>query len=107
MAKEKSPLLQGYGKSKEEKERYYRRIINILTRIIKRGIKMTKVEIDIREIKEDLKDIKNTLAKMQEAIKRIEDNYPTAYQYGTGLPFPFSVPSTQACSGYGSGINKV
>lgn len=68
---------------------------------------MTKVEIDIREIKEDLKDIKNTLAKMQEDIKRIEDKYLTTYQYSTELSFPFSIPSIQACSGYGSDINKI
>lgn len=53
---------------------------------------MTDYEIDIREIKD-------TLKKMQEDIKRLENNipfYPTTYQYS---PECFnSVPPTQACS---------
>ena len=53
---------------------------------------MTDYEIDIREIKE-------TLKKMQEDIKRIEDNipfYPTTYQYSPECLN--EVPPTQACS---------
>lgn len=61
---------------------------------------MTDYEIDIREIKD-------TLAKMQEVIKRLENNYPTTYKYNTECfkDYPMydnwqsrSVPSTQSCS---------
>lgn len=64
---------------------------------------MTDYEIDIREIKD-------TLKKMQEDIKRLENNipfYPTTYQYNPECfnDYPMydkwqscSVPSTQACS---------
>mgnify|MGYP003448389463 CR=1 FL=1 len=59
---------------------------------------MTDYEIDIREIKE-------TLKKMQEDIKRIENNipfYPTTYQYSPECfkDYPmydnWQVPPTQA-----------
>lgn len=64
---------------------------------------MTDYEIDIREIKD-------TLKKMQEDIKRLENNipfYPTTYQYSPECfkDYPMydnwqscSVPSTHACS---------
>lgn len=58
---------------------------------------MTDYEIDIREIRE-------TLKKMQEDIKRIENNvlyYHTTYQYNQDSIYKWqccSVPSTQACS---------
>lgn len=64
---------------------------------------MTDYEIDIREIKD-------TLKKMQEDIKRLENNipfYPTTYQYSPDCfnNYPLydnwqscSVPPTQACS---------
>lgn len=52
---------------------------------------MTDCEIDIREIKE-------TLKKMQEDIKKIENNIPfyqPTYEYSSEC---YIVPSTQACS---------
>ena len=51
---------------------------------------MTDYEIDIREIKD-------TLKKMQEDIKRIENNflYYSVNEYG---PVTNNLPSTQACS---------
>lgn len=51
---------------------------------------MTQVEIDIKEIKEILK-------KMQEDIKRLENNFPyySVNEYG---PVVNNLPSTQACS---------
>lgn len=61
---------------------------------------MTDYEIDIREIKD-------TLKKMQEDIKRIENNIPfyqPTYQYNQVCCKDYdnwqscSVPSTQACS---------
>lgn len=49
----------------------------------------------MKDYEMDIKDIKNTLKKMQEDIKRLENNFPyySVNEYG---PVTNNLPSTQA-----------